>query len=184
VISTAAVRLLNRFAHCALVAAVSLFAGNAAQAGINSERLLAAIIAQTPNSTLVTAGNQMKYAEEAAATIPGAAALWGVGRSMEPLFSSETAIVVAPVNFKSLKKGMTVVYINGDGRMVAHSLIGDLPRGWIAQGVGNDEEDEDLVTKENLVGVIVQAFAEMHSDFRVALTKDLVAKGRLAANRS
>lgn len=159
-------------------------AGVSAQAGIKSERLLAAIIQQTPEPTLVTAGEQMKIAEQAAAAIPGAGAFWGVGDSMEPLFSDETAIVVAPINFKQLKKGMTVVYVNSRGRMVAHSLKGDLPKGWIAQGVGNDEEDDDLVTKHNLVGVIVQAYAQAPSEFRMTLTKQLIAKGRLPANQS
>ena len=86
--------------------------------------------------------------------------------------------------FKALEKGMTVVYLNSRGRMVAHSLTGDIPKGWIAQGVNNAEEDDDLVTKENLIGVIVQAFSEAHSEFRVALTKQLVAKGRLPANQT
>lgn len=153
------------------------------QAGIKSERLLAAIMRQTPESELVTAGSQMNRAEAAAKKIPGAAAFWGVGDSMEPLFSDQTAIVVAPINFKQLKKGMTVVYVNSRGRMVAHSLTGDLPKGWIAQGVGNDEEDDDLVTKHNLVGVIVQAYAEAPSEFRMTLTKRLIAKGRLPANQ-
>lgn len=168
----------------AALASVCFLAAASAHAGIKSERLLAAIIQQTPESTLVTAGEQMKRAEEAAAQMPGAYAFWGVGRSMEPLFASHTAIVVAPVKFKELKKGMTVLYRNSRGRMVAHSLTGDLPKGWIAQGVGNDKEDDDLVTKENLVGVIVGAFAEAHSEFRVTLTKDLIAKGRIAANRT
>lgn len=152
-----------------------------AQAAIKSERLLASILKLTPASTLVPAGEQMKQAEAAAAKIAGAEAFWGVGASMEPLFTSRTAIVVAPVKFKDLKKGMTVVYMSRSGRMVAHSLTGDLPKGWIAQGVNNDKEDDDLVTKDNLIGVIVQAFAESHSEYRVALTKDLVAKGRLSA---
>lgn len=160
------------------------FAGAAAHAGIKSERLLAAIIQQTPEPMLVTAGEQMKIAEQAAAEISGAGAFWGVGESMEPLFSDKTAIVVAPINFKQLKKGMTVVYINSRGRMVAHSLTGDIPKGWIAQGVGNDKEDDDLVTKHNLVGVIVQAYAEAPSEFRMTLTKRLIAKGRLPANQS
>lgn len=167
-----------------LVLLASCFAASVAHAGIKSERLLAAIMKQTPEPTLVTSGEQMKAAEQAAAGIAGAAAFWGVGDSMEPLFSDKTAIVVAPINFKQLKKGMTVVYINSRGRMVAHSLTGDLPKGWIAQGVGNDKEDDDLVTKHNLVGVIVQAYAEAHSEFRMTLTKNLIAKGRLPANQS
>ncbi len=178
-------RRFSRLVRGVVVASVAVVAAASAQAGITSERLLAAIIKQTPESTLVPAGTQMKRAEAAASGIYGGMAFYGVGKSMEPLFASKTAIVVAPVNFKELKKGMTVVYMNSRGRMVAHSLKGDLPKGWIAQGVGNDEEDDDLVTRNNLIGVIVGAFAEAQSDYRVALTKELVAKGRLvASNRS
>jgi hypothetical protein len=163
---------------------VSIFAASVEGAGIKSERMLASILRETPKPMLVTRGQEMSRAEAAAAEIPGAAAYWGVGASMEPLYSSHTAIVVAPVKFKELKKGMTVVYVNARGRMVAHSLTGDLPKGWIAQGVNNADEDDDLVTKENLVGVIVQAYSEMPSEYRLALAKQLVAKGRLPANQS
>lgn len=156
----------------------------ALHAGIKSERLLAAIIRQTPEPQLVAAGEQMKIAQQAAATIRGAAAFWGVGDSMEPLFSDKTAIVVAPIHFKQLKKGMTVVYRSSRGNMVAHSLKGDIPGGWIAQGVGNAKEDDDLVTPENLMGVIVQAYAEAPSEYRMMLTKKLIAKGRLPAGQS
>lgn len=166
------------------VLAALAVAAASAHAAIKSERLLAAIIKQTPDSTLVAPGDQMKRAEAAASLIPGASAFWGVGRSMEPLYASKTAIVVAPIHFKELKKGMTVVYISSRGRMVAHSLTGDLPKGWIAQGLGNDKEDDELVTPENLVGVIVGAYAEAASEYRVALTKELTAKGRLVASRS
>jgi hypothetical protein len=174
----------SRFARYITSVLLGLIAVGSVKAGIKSERLLAAILQQTPESIIVSPGEQLKRAEQIAAEIPGAEAFFGVGHSMEPLFASGTAIVVAPIQFKDLKKGMTVVYINGRGRMVAHSLVGDLPKGWIAQGVGNDEEDDDLVTKENLVGVIVHAVAEMPSEFRVALTKELVAKRRLVANRT
>lgn len=174
-------RSFRRLIRAGLFVIAGAFAATA-QAGITSERLLASIIKQTPEPRLVGAGKQMKLAEEAAAAIPGAIAYWGVGASMEPLYTSKTAIVVAPVNFKELKKGMTVVYVNRRGRMVAHSLTGDIPKGWIAQGVNNDKEDDDLVTKRNLVGVIVQAYSEARSEFRVTLTKQLVAKGRLPAD--
>lgn len=156
----------------------------AGAAGITSERLLSAVVTRTPESTLVPAGQQMKRAEAAAAQIPGAMAFWGVGQSMEPLYASGTAMVVAPIAFKDLQKGMTVLYTNRQGRMIAHVLTGSLPKGWIAQGLNNDEEDDDLVTKENLVGVIVEAYAEARSAVRVALTKELIAKGRLVASRT
>jgi hypothetical protein len=185
VISTRLSRQFHRVLRTSLVGlALALVSAVASAKGIKSERLLASIIQQTPEPVLVAAGEQLARADALAAEIPGAAAFWGVGESMEPLFATHTAIVVAPVKFKALKKGMTVVYINSRGRMVAHSLTGDLPKGWIAQGVNNDEEDDDLVTPQNLVGVIVNAFAEMHSEFRVALTRELVAKGRLSGTRT
>jgi hypothetical protein len=156
---------------------VALFALSA-QAGIKSEKLLAAILSHTPAPVIVSHGQQMKEAEKAAAAIPGAETLWGVGASMEPLYASNTALIIAPVKFNELKKGMTVVYMNSRGRMVAHSLTGDLPKGWIAQGVNNDQEDDDLVTKRNLVGVIVRAFSASDSDFRIATTQRLASKGK------
>ncbi len=167
-----------------LVALVLVCVATTARAGIKSERLLAAILKQTPEAELVPAGQQLSRADAAAARIWGASAFWGVGKSMEPLFPSRTAIVVAPINFTDLEKGMTVVYINRHGQMVAHSLTGDVPKGWIAQGVNNAREDDDLVTRRNLVGVIVQAYAEIESPWRVALTEELVAKGRLPAGNS
>lgn len=181
--SSPRVNRLIRLLRGAVLVVIALAAATA-QGGIKSERLLAAIIRRTPASTIVDRGQQIKAAEAAAAAIPGAEAMWGVGDSMEPLYSSHTAIVVAPIKFKDLQKGMTVVYTNRHGHMVAHSLTGDLPKGWIAQGVANDEEDEDLVTAENLIGVIVQAYSEMPSEYRTMLAKRLIAKGRLPTGQS
>lgn len=155
-------------------------AASATGGGIQSERLLAAILTNTPSSILVPSGKQWQRAEAAAGEIPGGVAFWGVGESMEPLFPHQTAIVVAPIAFSELKKGMTVVYVSRTGRMLAHSLTGDVPRGWIAQGINNAEEDEDLVTRENLIGVIVEAYSEFPSARRTALYNGLVAKGRLS----
>jgi hypothetical protein len=148
-------------------------------AGIKSERLLAAILRETPEATLVADGQQMKQADAMAATMPGAQTFWGVGQSMEPLYAPKTAIIVASRKYSELKKGMTVLYVNSRGSMVAHSLTGDVGKGWIAQGVNNDQEDNDLVTRDNLVGVIVQAYSAMPAEYRVALTKQLVSKGKL-----
>jgi hypothetical protein len=174
---------LNRSIRLVGFATLAL-AAVTAKAGIKSERLLASILKHTPAPTLVSEGQQIRMAEKAAAEIPGAEAMWGVGESMEPLFATHTAIVVAPVAYKELQKGMTVVYVNRRGNMVAHALTGDLPKGWIAQGVNCDQEDDDLVTADNLVGVIVKAYSETHSEFRTMLAKQLIAKGRLPAGQS
>jgi hypothetical protein len=125
------------------------------------QRDLGAIVAMGPVPQLVAKGQELRTAEEAAARLPGAQAFRGLGDSMQPLYASGTAIVVTPVDFSKLRKGMQVLYVNHDGFGVAHVLVGDLPGGWIAQGVGNKDEDPDIVTPRNLVGVITQVYASV-----------------------
>ena len=78
---------------------------------------------------------------------------------MEPLYVPNTAVVVQEINYDDIKKGMTVVYVKNNGRRVAHSVVGETRGGFLVQGVNNDEEDAELVTPENFIGVITQAFA-------------------------
>ncbi len=158
-----------------LVVGVSLVA----QAGIKSERTLAAIITHTPSPRLVAEGSQLQTAEAAAAALPGAFALWGIGRSMEPLYATNTAVVVTAIDYEQIKKGMTVVYMKNNGRRVAHSVVGETTGGYLVQGVNNDEEDAELITPENLIGVIVQAYASADTAFRTDTEKRLVAKGKV-----
>ncbi len=158
-----------------LVAGASL----AAQAGIKSERTLAAIIARTPAPRLVAEGAQLKTAEKFAATLPGAKALWGIGRSMEPLYAPNTAVIVQEIDYEDIKQGMTVVYIKDNGRRVAHSVIGETRGGYLVQGVNNDEADAELITPENFIGVITHAFASADSVFRAETTRRLVANGKI-----
>lgn len=158
-----------------VVAGVSL----AAQAGIKSERTLAAIISHTPAPRLVAEGRQLRTAEEAAAAIPGAQAFWGIGRSMEPLYATNTAIVVAAIDYEHIRKGMTVVYLKSTGVRVCHSVVGETTGGYLVQGVNNDEEDAELITPGNFIGVIVQAYASADTAFRADTEKRLVAKGKV-----
>jgi signal peptidase I len=169
----------HRAVRFALATLVLLGSSLAAQAGIKSQRTLAAIIERTPAPRLVAEGSQLKSAETLAATMPKAQALWGIGRSMEPLYAPNTAVVVQEINYDDIKKGMTVVYIKSNGRRVAHSVIGETRGGFIVQGVNNDVEDPELVTPDNFVGVIVQAFASADSTFRTETTKRLAASGKL-----
>jgi len=168
-------RLLVRVAAvlCALCAVV------ASQAGIKSDRLLARIITETPAPQIVPEGRQMKTAEAVAAEIPGAQTFWGIGQSMQPLYTPNTAIVTKPVGYDEIKKGMTVVYRKRNGRVVAHSVIGEDARGYIVQGVNNDEADAESVNEKNLIGVVIAAYAAQDSELRVELAKALVAKGRV-----
>ena len=102
----------------------AMFASTIASAGIKSDRQLAAIITQTPAPQIVAEGSQMKTAEQAAAVISGAQTFWGIGESMQPLYNPNTAIVVRPIAYNEIKKGMTLVYTKRNGHVVAHSVIG------------------------------------------------------------
>jgi signal peptidase I len=151
-------RSFSKIFRAAFVA-VALGAGLTAQAGIKSDRLLARIINHTPAPELVADGLQMQAAEKHAAARAGATAFYGVGSSMEPLYAPKTAIVVEPIAYDDIKKGMTLVYRKANGGLVAHSVIDEDRRGYVVQGVNNDEPDAVSVNERNLVGVITAAFA-------------------------
>ena len=95
-----------------------------------------------------------KDAEMLAARDPGRTALVGGGTSMNPVYGDNTMLVAVPIDFKDLQAGMYVVYLNRNNRRVAHRLVAKESKGWRAQGLNNPEEDTDLVTPENLIGVI------------------------------
>ncbi|MES1194654.1 MAG: hypothetical protein ABUL65_02085, partial [Opitutus sp.] len=64
-------------------------------------------------------------------------------------------------------------------------VVGETRGGFLVQGVNNDEEDAELVTADNFIGVITQAFASADSTFRAETTQRLAAKGKIrTANRS
>lgn len=169
---------IRRLCHAVAFFGV-LFAATVATAGIKSERQLAAIITQTPAPQIVTEGSQMKTADQAAAAITGAQTFWGIGQSMQPLYNPNTAIVVRPIAYKDIKKGMTLVYTKRNGHVVAHSVIGEDAQGYVVQGVNNDEADRESVNERNLIGVVVAAYASSDSALRIELARQLVSKGRL-----
>lgn len=139
-------------------------------------------VRNAPLPTLVPHGREMATAEAAVAKSETDFALHGVGSSMEPVYVSGTAIVVHPCSYRALRKGMAVVYVNRRGFYVAHMLVEDMPKGWFAIGLNTAEPDDDLVTADNLVGVIKEAYAAADAPFRadVALRiamKNAVVKG-------
>lgn len=157
----------------------AMAASTIAFGGIKSDRQLAAIITQTPAPQIVVEGSQMKSADEAAATMAGAQTFWGIGESMQPLYNPNTAIVVRPIAYKDIKKGMTLVYTKRNGHVVAHSVIGEDAHGYVVQGVNNDQADRESVNERNLIGVVVAAYASSDSALRIELARELVSKGRL-----
>ena len=77
---------------------------------------------------------------------------------MLPLYRDRTVIVVQRLSPELWAKGMTVVYFGTQGQMVAHVLVERTPRGWVAQGVGNDQRDRALVKHSNYVGTVIKAY--------------------------
>ena len=119
-----------------------------------------------PVPSLVERGAELAAAQLKAEKTPGAFALMGAGSSMEPMYLAGTAIVVQPQSFVTLRKGQPVVYRNRRGYLVAHMLVEETRDGWIVVGINNAEADEELVTRNNLLGVIKAAYAAADSPFR------------------
>lgn len=112
-----------------------------------------------PAGTPTPSANVKKYqawkdAEMLAQRQTGREALVGGGDSMKPIYGDNTMLVVTPIAYDDLQPGMTVVYTNRRGRRVAHQLLEKLSEGWRVQGFNNAEEDSELVTPQNLIGVV------------------------------
>ena len=137
-----------------------------------------------PLPQLVTCGQQMAAAESAAAKRPGDFALTGAGQSMAPAYLPGTAVVVHPCGFPTLRQGQAVVYLNRRGRPVAHMLIEEMPKGWLAIGLNNAEPDDDYVTADNLVGIIKEAYAAADTPFRADIAARIALRDSLARGKS
>jgi signal peptidase I len=112
-----------------------------------------------PVPTLVSPGHELAAAEAQAERDPFCFVLTGMGRSMEPVYASGTAIVVREQNFRILRVGQAVVYRNMRGRFVAHIVVTESPDGWLVAGMNNAGPDRELVTADNFVGVVLAAYA-------------------------
>lgn len=80
------------------------------------------------------------------------------GDSMEPMLSDGTVIVIKPVEFDEIDLGMDVAYRNARGDMVLHRIVRRRSGGWVAKGLNNPKVDPDLVTPDNLIGVLYAVF--------------------------
>ena len=98
-------------------------------------------------------------AELLAARESGRDVLVGAGESMAPVYGDGSVLVIRPVPYEQLRAGMTVVYLNSEGRRIAHRLWRQETKGWRARGLNNTEPDAELVTPQNLVGVVYASLA-------------------------
>jgi hypothetical protein len=93
-------------------------------------------------------------AEMIAQRAEGRTAAAGAGTSMLPIYGDNTMLVINAVPYDTLRPGMTVAYVNSRGVEVVHRLIGKEAYGWRVAGVNNEEADAELVTPQNLIGVV------------------------------
>ncbi len=112
-----------------------------------------------PMPKIVARGSELAAAESAAQQMHGCFAVQGEGCSMEPVYVSGTAVVIRAGGYDRLRRGQPVVYQSRRGMTVAHMLVRQTELGWVAAGLNNNGEDTELVTSDNLVGVITQAYA-------------------------
>ena len=98
-------------------------------------------------------------AEQVASRESGRSTVIGSGASMLPIYGDQTVLVLAPIDYTQLKPGMQVGYVNRFGRRVVHVLLAAAPDGWRVQGLNNEAEDRERVTRYNLLGVVYASFA-------------------------
>ena len=76
---------------------------------------------------------------------------------MLPLYSSGNLLVVKPVAFEKLTRGMSVVF-RKDNRNIAHVLLAKTKDGWRTTGLNNRRNDYISVNADNIRGVVVAAY--------------------------
>lgn len=120
---------------------------------------LALFAENAPLPTIVARGSELTAAQAEARKHHGSFAVQGEGSSMEPVYLPGTALVIRAGGYETLQPGTPVVYANRRGISVAHMLVQQTAYGWVAVGLNNESSDSELVTADNLVGVITHAFA-------------------------
>ncbi len=95
-----------------------------------------------------------KDAEAIAALAPGRSEVIGAGDSMKPVYGENTILVLSKIGYDELKPGMNVVYTNRRAKLVVHQTLTREAKGWRVQGINNAREDQERVTRDNLVGVV------------------------------
>ncbi len=89
---------------------------------------------------------------------PGRTVGEGSGQSMAPIFTDGTLVVIHPIAYEELQPDMIVAYRDKFGGVVVHKLVLKGAYGWVARGIGNASDDDELVTAKNLLGVVYATF--------------------------
>ncbi|MFA6963060.1 MAG: hypothetical protein WC205_20065 [Opitutaceae bacterium] len=119
----------------------------------------ASVVPKPAPSTDVGKLRAWQDAEKVAARAEGRETVVGSGESMMPIYGENTVLVLTKINYADLKPGMQVAYVNEAGHRVVHVLLSLGVNGWRIQGLNNEEEDTERVTRYNLIGVVYASFA-------------------------
>ena len=112
----------------------------------------------SPRPVVVKETEAWQQAGALAAKTRGAFVLAGSGKSMQPLYTPGTILVMQACAYAQLRPGQTVLYRNKAGKSVAHVLITKARDGWRTAGLNNPVHDMEPVVAANLVGVVIAAF--------------------------
>ncbi len=66
-----------------------------------------------------------------------------------------TILIIKPVPFDDLEEGMIVAYRDKDGNRIVHQLVLKVNESGVAKGWNNKKVDNEYVTEDNLIGVIL-----------------------------
>lgn len=111
----------------------------------------------SPLAEMHTSSQARQRASKLAASIPGAFVVRGRGNSMLPLYRSGTLLVIKPMAYEDLSRGMSVVF-RKNNRSVTHVLVAKTKDGWRTAGLNNRRHDFVSVNSSNIRGVVVAAF--------------------------
>ncbi|HRJ45996.1 MAG: hypothetical protein RLZZ129_1652 [Verrucomicrobiota bacterium] len=116
-------------------------------------------VAKSPAAEFKPGSEARRLAAKLATHLPGAFVVQGKGRSMQPLYPHGTLLVVQPVPYEKLARGMTVVFRTPDNQSLAHVLVARTADGWRTSGLNNRRADFIPVQADDIRGVVVAAFA-------------------------
>ena len=151
------------------VVALLGWVGSACAAQAAAKVSPAALAAFSPIPVVVQPFEAIRLGQAYAAGHEGTSIFVGSGDSMLPLYRDHTVVVIKRIKMADLRAGMTVAYVGESGRPVAHVLVSKTFGGWVVMGVGNSASDSALVTRDNLIGVVVKAFEPTNSPLAVLL---------------
>ena len=106
----------------------------------------------------VSFGQALMDAEAVASTNPDWEVARVEGESMAPFFGEHSILVYGPEDFSRIQPGMTVVFDDGAGDLVAHRVLQLEKAGLWTRGTNNFRKDPALVTEENFRGVVIAVF--------------------------